>query len=77
MEARLVKDESVTSSSVFTQDPLYINGLPTHTLEISSHISIDQSNMCQLINTNGGSGEEETQEIGFIEFSPGSIIVFE
>ena len=68
LEARMVKRRE---EKEFFKNPSAINGLETHFLEMSSHISLSESRMCQLMEDNS------SQEVIFNDFAPGSIIVFE
>ena len=68
LEARMVKRRE---EKQFYKNSLAINGLETHVLEMSSHVSLSDSRMCQL------TGDSTSQEVIFNDFSPGSIIVFE
>ena len=47
-----------------------INGLECHSLEMRTHISLQESRFCRLVN------QSSTQEVQFNEFCPGSIIIF-
>ena len=68
LEARMVKRRE---GKEFSKSPSAINGLETHFLEMSSHIPLSESRMCQLM------GDNSSQEVVFNEFAPGSIIIFE
>lgn len=68
MEARVVE---LASKQQFLRRPDFINGLMTHKLDMSSHITVAQSKMCSL------SDNGSTPEIVFNDFPPGSVIVFE
>lgn len=56
----------------YVKDAHYINGLSQYSLDIKSNISLYESQMCHLLNTN-----EVIEEVIFDDFSPGSIIIFE
>lgn len=56
----------------FKQSPSYINGLQSHYIQIQSHIPLSKSKMCRLL-----AEDNSSQEVSFVDFCPGSIIIFE
>lgn len=68
LEARMVKRSP--EGSEFEKQHAYINGLDSHVLELRTHIPLEESHFCQLVN------QSSTQEVQFNEFCPGSIIAF-
>lgn len=70
LEAKLITQDGLPTQ--FDKHSHFINGLTQHYLNVQSHIPMDHSHMCRLINNN-----DSVQEIVFDDFSPGSIIIFE
>ena len=50
----------------------YINGLGSHYLEMQAHVPVQDSIMCRLVSENNSS-----QDVIFVDFCPGSVIVYE
>ena len=68
LEARLVKQSGQMQQ--FEKHPSYINGMECHQCDMRTHIPLEKSEFCRLVN------QSSTQEVQFNEFCPGSIIVF-
>lgn len=68
LEARLMDK---VSKPHFVKDPLYINGLKAHTLDMRTRIRVEDSKMCRM-----GHARGKNSEVLFTDFCPGSVIVF-
>lgn len=69
LEARLVRRDNPDE---FKKHPHTINGLQSHVLDMRTHIRLAESEFCHL----ASHSNDNTQEVIFTEFPPGSIIVF-
>ncbi|XP_032801915.2 glycogen debranching enzyme [Petromyzon marinus] len=60
----------------FVKSNKFINGLLRYTVDITQHIQLKESEMVELSQAGSGKGGAYVQEIEFVTFPPGSVIVF-
>ena len=70
----ILEAETVSVAGVkYAKQADYINGLPEHSLRLREHIKVGDS---QFVKLRPQGGNDQVQELEFVNFRPGSVIAF-